>query len=613
MNSKLFRTIELLSPAKNLECGLAAINHGADAVYIGGPGFGARKNAGNSLADIETLIDYAHQFGAKVYITINTLLFDHELPEANKLIHDLYQLGADAVIIQDMGLLETNLPPIPIHASTQTDNRTLQKVKFLEDVGFDQVVLARELSVKEIETIRKGTSVPLEYFIHGALCVCYSGQCYMSASINNRSANRGECAQPCRLKYSLKDGSGKHLYKDKHLLSLKDLNLSSHLEQLIDAGIFSFKIEGRLKDKDYVSNVTAHYRQLLDEIIEQRTDIKRASSGYCVNSYTPEASKSFNRGFTNYFVNGRAKGIWSIDSPKNKGEQIGKVKSVSKDHFIIDTKAAISNGDGLSYFDKQQELTGLKVNRAEGNKVYPNSLKGIKVGLQLYRNFDKAFTDSVNNNTTQRKVNTDIYLTETPEGFVLSMHDEDGIQSAITRQLDGDIANNPERALEQIQSQISKLGGTIFHAENVYIDLKSDWFFRAKDLNALRRELIEIHIEERLKHFKAKERQIVPTEIPFPKAELNFTANIVNEKAREFYQRHGVKQSDWGFERQSNIKDAELMRTKHCLLYMNNQCLKEHPEARQLLPLTLYNNKDQYRLEFDCKNCEMIVRRMPSQ
>ncbi|WP_439185348.1 peptidase U32 family protein [Carboxylicivirga taeanensis] len=609
MNSKNIRPIELLSPAKNIECGLAAIAHGADAVYIGGPGFGARKNAGNSLADIEKLIDYAHLFGVKVYITINTLLFDHELQAANELIHELYQLGADAVIIQDMGLLETDLPPIPIHASTQTDNRTLNKVKFLEEAGFDQVVLARELSVEQIETIRKGTSVPLEYFIHGALCVCYSGQCYMSAAINKRSANRGECAQPCRLKYSLKSSSGNDLYKNKHLLSLKDLNLSSYLEQLIDAGIYSFKIEGRLKDKDYVANVTAHYRQLLDEIIEQRTDIRRASSGHCINSYQPDAGKSFNRGFTNYFVNGRAKGIWSIDSPKNKGEQIGKVKQVGKDHFTLDSTVPIHNGDGLSYFDKHKELTGLKVNRAEGNKIYPNSLKGIKTGMQLYRNFDKAFTDNVNNSTTQRKVNADIYFTETKDGFVLSIHDEDGIQSAITRQLEGDIANNPARALEQIQSQISKLGGTIFHAENVHIDLNSDWFFRAKDLNALRRELIDLHLTERLRHFKAKERPFASTEIPFPKAELNFTANIINEKARQFYQRHGVTQSDWGFERQANINDAELMRTKHCLLYMNNQCLKEHPEAKQLLPLTLYNDKDQYTLEFDCKNCEMIIKK----
>ncbi len=609
MNKAAVKTIELLSPAKNLECGRAAIAHGADAVYIGGPGFGARKNAGNSLEDIEELINYAHQFGAKVYIALNTLLFDHELKAANALAHQVYQLGADALIIQDMGLLETDLPPIPIHASTQTDNRSLEKVQFLERVGFDQVVLARELAISEIENIRQSTSVPLEYFIHGALCVCYSGQCYMSAAINKRSANRGECAQPCRLKYSLKSKNGKELYHNKHLLSLKDLNLSSHLEQLVDAGIASFKIEGRLKDKDYVANVTAHYRQLLDEIISRRDDVIRASSGTSVNSYQPEASKSFNRGFTTYFVNGRTRGIWSIDSPKNRGEEIGKVKQLDKDHFLIDSKVPIHNGDGLTYYSSKKELNGVKVNKAEGAKIYPNSLKGIKAGMTLYRNFNKAFSDSVNNNTTQRKVDVDIRLKEDKHGFTLSIRDEDGLESSITQALVAEAANNPERALEQAKAQIAKLGGTIFRANNVYLELSQNCFFRAKDLNALRRELVEQHLTCRLKHFKAKERLIKPNEVPFPKPELNFTANIINQLAQQFYARHGVQQSDWGFEKQSHVKDAELMRTRHCLLYMNNQCLKEHPEARKLLPLTLYNDKDSYQLVFDCKNCEMIIKK----
>ncbi|MBR8537604.1 U32 family peptidase [Carboxylicivirga sediminis] len=609
MNTAPVRTIELLSPAKNLECGKAAIDHGADAVYIGGPGFGARKNAGNSLDDIEQLISYAHLFGVKVYIALNTLLFDNELQAANELAHQVYQLGADALIIQDMGLLETDLPPIPIHASTQTDNRSLDKVKFLENVGFDQIVLARELSINEIDTIRQATTVPLEYFIHGALCVCYSGQCYMSAAINKRSANRGECAQPCRLKYSLKTRNGEELYHDKHLLSLKDLNLSGHLEQLVDAGISSFKIEGRLKDKDYVANVTAHYRQLLDEIITRRNDVVRASSGTSAASYTPEVGKSFNRGFTSYFINGRSTGIWSIDSPKNRGEQIGKVIQVGKDHFTIAGNTPIHNGDGLSFYTKKKELTGLKVNRTEGNKIYTNSMKDIRQGMNLFRNFDKAFTDSVNNNTTQRKIKANILLSENDNGFTLSIKDTDGLASSITRSLDTQTANNPERALEQIQTQIAKLGTTIFEADNVHINLKSNWFFKAKDLNGLRRELIECHLQKRQAHFKAKERVIHPNSVPFPKSELNFTANIINQKAQQFYARHGVTSSDWGFEKLANTSNAELMRTRHCLLYMNNQCLKEHPEARRLLPLTLYNDKDSYLLEFDCKNCEMIIKK----
>ena len=408
MNRAEQLSIELLSPAKNLECGLSAIRHGADAVYIGGPGFGARKNAGNSLDDIQTLINYAHLFRVKIYVTLNTLLFDNELEEARQLIYQLHQIGADAIIIQDMGILETELPPIPIHASTQTDNRTVEKVKFLEAVGFDQVVLARELSIPQIKKIRSATNVPLEHFIHGALCVCYSGQCYMSESINKRSANRGECAQPCRLKYSLKDNKGQMINKDKHLLSLKDLNLSDHLKELIDAGISSFKIEGRLKDMDYVANITAHYRKMLDETIDSRTDLKRASSGLSKASFEAQAQKSFNRGFTSYFVNDRQKGMWSIDSPKALGEEIGQIKSVGKDHFTLDAPMKISNGDGLCFFTKHKELGGVKVNKAEGNKIYPNQMGAIREGINLYRNFDKAFTQETNNNSSTRKISADI-------------------------------------------------------------------------------------------------------------------------------------------------------------------------------------------------------------
>ncbi|WP_185969040.1 U32 family peptidase [Carboxylicivirga sp. M1479] len=613
MDSDKNRTIELLSPAKNIECGLAAINHGADAVYIGGPGFGARKSAGNSIEDIKALISYAHLYGVKIYVTINTLLFDQEINAANELIHQLHKIGADAVIIQDMGLLETELPPIPIHASTQTDNRSIEKVQFLEDVGFDQVVLARELSTSEIKSIKQATSVPLEYFIHGALCVCYSGQCYMSASINKRSANRGECAQPCRLKYSLKNKKGQVLYKDKHLLSLHDLNLSEHIEQLIDAGVSSFKIEGRLKDKDYVANITAHYRQLLDTYIQKKSKLKKASSGFVASSFEPQADKSFNRGFTNYFVNGREKGIWSIDTPKALGEKIGKIKQIGKNSFTLDSAISMNNGDGICFFTKKKELTGLKINQVEGNNIFPNQITGLKEGMTLYRNFNRIFNQQVNNNTSKRKINVDIVFEELNDNtFSLSMLDDDQIKSTIEAQtLTPDIANNPERALSQIQTQLAKLGNTAFAPANVHINLKQNWFFQAKELNALRRQLIDKHEVARREYFKAKERAFSKSEVPFPQEELNYTANIINSKAQAFYKRHGVNNSTWGFEKIEHIKGAELMRTKHCLLYMNDQCLKEHPEARQQLPLTLYNNKDSYELSFDCKNCEMIVKKAP--
>ena len=602
--------IELLSPARNLECGLAAIRSGADAVYIGGPGFGARKNAGNSLDAVNELINYAHLFRVKIYVTLNTLLFDHELKAANRLIHDIRKLGADAVIIQDMGLLETDLPPIPIHASTQTDNRTPEKVKFLEDIGFDRVVLARELSLSQIKEVRAATRVPLEYFIHGALCVCYSGRCYMSESINKRSANRGECAQPCRLKYSLKDNKGQVINADKHLLSLKDLNLSSHLEDLIDAGISSFKIEGRLKDVDYTANVTAHYRKMLDAIIDRRTDLKRASSGRSKAGFDAQAQKSFNRGFSSYFVDGRQKDVWSIDSPKALGEAIGRIKSTGKNHFILDSSVKINNGDGLCFFTGNKELSGLKVNKAEGNKIYPNQPGAVRVGTTLYRNFDKAFTQEINSSKGARKINVDLFFEEVEGQFKLSLIDEDNVKTVLKAvDLNPSAANNTERALEQIKTQISKLGGTAFTALNVHVNFQGNWFFQSKELNALRRELVIRHEKNRLENYPLKTLRFTPDDTPFPHKELNFTANIINEKARRFYARHGVKNTDWGFEKQPNIKGAELMRTKHCLLYMNNQCLKEHPEAAKRLPLTLFNPKDSYSLEFDCKNCEMIVKK----
>lgn len=612
MSTNQKRTIELLCPAKNIDCAIAAINNGADAIYIGGPGFGARKNAGNSLDDIKQLVEHAHLFNVKIYVTINTLLFDAEIQEANQLIHKLYKIGVDAIIIQDMGILETKLPPIPIHASTQTDNRTIEKVQFLENIGLDQVVLARELSLDQIKNIKKNTSVPLEYFIHGALCICYSGQCYMSESINKRSANRGECAQPCRLKYSLKDKNDKVLIKDKHLLSLKDLNLSENIEELIDAGIFSFKIEGRLKDKDYVANITAHYRQLIDSIIEQRNDLRKSSSGYTTTAFSPEVSKSFNRGFTSYFVNDRINDIWSIDSPKSLGEEIGIIKSISKDHFIIESPKQLSNGDGLCFYTKHKELTGIRVNKAIENKVYPNQMKDLKNGLVVYRNFDKTFNDIIGKNASQRKLSIDLYLEEKSSIFSLSIIDEDGISTTLEKPLTKQTANNPDKSREQIIKQLSKLGASIFAANKVHLKLNEDWFFQAKELNAFRRELIDLHQTTRINSYQRKEISFTPSSVPFPSQELNFTANIVNEKALEFYKRHGVTKADWGFEKQTNVKGAELMRTKHCLLYMNNQCLKDHPETRKQLPLSIENKKDKYNLEFDCKNCEMIVKRMSS-
>lgn len=602
--------IELLAPAKNLSCGLTAINHGADAVYIGGPGFGARKQAGNSLADIETLIKHAHLYKSKVFVAINTLLFDNELDDANALIHQVYNAGADAVIIQDLGLLETTLPPIPIHASTQLDNRTSEKVQFLEQVGFDQVVLARELSLDQIKQISSSTKVRLEYFIHGALCVCYSGQCYMSAAINSRSANRGECGQPCRLKYSLKDKQGTILQSDKHLLSMKDLNLDAHLESLIDAGITSFKIEGRLKDEDYVANVTAHYRKKLDAIINQRPELSHDSSGFMTGTFEPDPQKSFNRGFTSYFVNGRQKGIWSLDTPKSIGEKIGHIVSVKNDHFIIDTKTVVKNGDGLCFFSRKKELIGVKVNTVDGNRVYPNQMLPFYTGATLFRNFDTAFQQALKRDDTQRKISVDVLLEEKESQFEAHIKDEDAVESTVkSESLNPSPATNQEVAFMQIKQQLAKMGSTPFHPNSITLDFKTDWFFPAKALNGLRRELTDQHEITRLAQYQRKTKQIEPTTIPYLTNDLGYEGNVINNKAKQFYERHGVKTISWGFEKQMIKNNLTVMTTKHCILDLNDQCLKLHPEAKNLLPLTLYNDKDTYQLEFDCVKCEMKVLR----
>lgn len=607
MNDQV-KHIELLSPAKNLECGLSAINNGADAVYIGGPGFGARKQAGNSLDDIEQLVKHAHLYRSKVYLTLNTILRDDEIKPANKLIHSAYNLGVDAVIIQDMGLLETDLPPIPIHASTQTDNRTLEKVQFLEKTGFDQVVLARELSLYQIKHISEHTNVALEYFIHGALCVCYSGQCYMSASINGRSANRGECAQPCRLKYSLKDKNGNLLYKDKHLLSLKDLNQTPNLEELIDAGISSFKIEGRLKSKDYVANITAHYRSELDQIIANRPNLIKSSSGIVIPAFTPSPQKSFNRGFTEYFANDRSDEIWSIHTPKALGELIGKVIKTGPDFFIHDGNESISNGDGLCFLDKKKNLHGLKVNTCHDRKVYPNEMKGLKIGTIIYRNNDTAFQQALIKKESQRKISLKLTLTEFNKNLKLHLKDEDGIQSTSQWVIaNADPALNKEKVLDQITTQLGKLGNTPFYADNIDVNFTNYWFIPMSSINELRRLAIDNHICERKKSYPQRKIIFNKSEHAFPIKQLDFKANITNQLARQFYERHGSEIIEWGFEKKEIKPEIEVMSTKHCLLFMAGKCLKEHPEAGQLLPLSLFNEKDSYLLKFDCKACEMHI------
>ena len=479
-------SIELLSPAKNLEIGIAAVNHGADAVYIGGPSFGARGKAGNSIEDIEKLCRYAAQFNAKVYVTLNTLLYEREMEPARQMAWDCWNAGVDALIVQDLNLLKLDLPPIPLHASTQCDNLTLERVQELEALGFEQVVLGRELTIDQIREIRRQTTVPLEFFVHGSLCVSHSGQCYLSQYIGNRSANRGACAQPCRLPWDLLDADGKVLVKGKHLLCLKDLNNSAHLEELMDAGITRFKIEGRLKDADYVKNVTAYYRQQLDAIFERRPEYAQASLGHCHYDFEVNPEKSFNRGFTDYFIHGRQPNIGSPHTPKSMGEYLGKVKWCNSVQMEIATDKILHNGDGLCFLNENDELIGIRadvVRTPSGTgqpwRVSCNRPHGAQRGFQIYRNYDIEWQRQVEASKGNRKIDIELILSETPDGFDLREQLSTANSQLSTQKIP---ATNPEKALENIRKKLSQWGDTIYNPVNIEIKLSQPYLIPASVL-----------------------------------------------------------------------------------------------------------------------------------
>ena len=603
------KSIELLSPAKNLETGIAAINHGADAVYIGYNQFGAREAAGNELLDIEKLVSYAHLFHVKVYVTINTIIFENEITAAEKLIHKLYQIGADAIIIQDMGILEMDLPPIPIHASTQANNVDAKKVKFLEDIGIQRVILARELSVDEISSISKGTKIELEAFVHGALCVSYSGQCYFSQAITGRSANRGACAQPCRSSYDLVDEDGNVIVKSKHLLSLRDNNQTENIEALIDAGISSFKIEGRLKDLDYVKNITAHYRKILDSIIERRNDLKKSSSGKTKILFEPDPERTFNRGYTSYFAKGRIKNQSSFNTQKSVGKQLGNVNEVGENWFSLKTDEAIINGDGLCFFDKNDILTGIKVNRVEEERIFPLKMNGVYKNATVFRNFDKAFNQKLNSTTSIRQVDCEILVKVEESKCNISLTDEDGIETTHFFSYDFTKAKNPDAVSENIKNQLSKSGDSFLLVSNVSVEFQTADipFFAISQINGWRRELFSLHEKARLKnHFRA-EVKIVPNTIPFPENILDYKANIANPLAEKFYKRHGVEKMDKAFELKSNFSGEQLMVTRYCILHELGYCDGNRKNQLAGKKLLLRDNNRSYPLVFDCKKCQMKV------
>ncbi|MCK9393711.1 MAG: U32 family peptidase [Candidatus Paceibacterota bacterium] len=600
------KKIELLSPAKDYACGVAAINAGADAIYIGGPKFGARTAANNSVRDIGNLIEYAHQFRVKVYVAINTILFDNELHEAQKIIENVYKLGADAIIVQDMGILEMKLPPIKIIASTQCNNYDIEKIKFLEKVGIKRVILARELSLEQIKEIRKNTNLELEGFVHGALCVSMSGQCYFSEATAKRSANRGHCSQPCRLPYSLVDSEGKVLASNKFLLSLKDLNLSQDLGDLIDAGLESFKIEGRLKDEYYVSNTTYYYRRKLDRILKRKEGFKKSSIGEIVSNWEPDIEKTFNRGFTDYFLKDNNFDLNSI-SPKSKGKLIGRVKVVSENYFILEKGVELSNGDGLCFFDRKHRLEGSNVVKVFGPKVYLNDMTGVEEGMEIYRNLDIGFEKQIKNNPIKRFVPIDIEIKEIDGGIVIKVCDEEGNEVVLNKEIEKTIADNKDAALENIKLQFSKLGDTIYVARDVKIILNQPLFFKISILNALRREVIEMFDKKRKLSYRREEFGIIPTKHSFPIKNLTYEANVSNSLAEDFYNRHGAASIEPAFEILEDKKGKKIMTTKYCLRKLIGKCSKLKGGSIKE-PLYLVNEKGyKFLLKFDCNKCQMEI------
>lgn len=613
--------LELLAPAKTADIGIAAIDHGADAVYVGGPSFGARSAAENSVQDIARLVAHAHRYHARIFVALNTILRDEELEQARTLAWQFYDAGVDALIVQDMGLLELDLPPIQLHASTQTDIRDAAKARFLQDVGFSQIVLARELSLKQIEKIAAATTCQLEYFVHGALCVAYSGQCYISHAHTGRSANRGECSQACRLPYDLADKDGRVIASDQHMLSMKDNNQSANLRALAAAGVSSFKIEGRYKDIAYVKNITAHYRTLLDDIIEhpdaEGPVYQRASSGRTRFLFTPMPEKTFNRGFTDYFTNERQHGIEAFDSPKFVGETIGRVTRIdsrARKFFDAERTTAIHNGDGLAYYNQKGELVGLRVNTAETiadgiDRLYPSDAlpNDLVPGTTLFRNHDQAFERLLQKHSSDRRVSIDLRLEQTADGYTLYLRDEDGVAASAHVESAHVRAEQAERALANLREALGKLGNTMFSARNIELAITEAPFIPAAVINGLRRDACAALEAARIAaHARPPRAAPVEPPVPYPQDSLSYLANVLNQHAMTFYAKHGVKLIDAAFEANQERGEVSLMITKHCLRYSFNLCPKEVKGVRPE-PMQLINGKEKLTLRFDCKRCEMHV------
>ena len=645
----LAHQLELLAPARDADIGIEAVQHGADAVYIGGPSFGARSSADNTVSDIARLVAHAHRFHARVFVTLNTILRDDELEPARRLAWQLFDAGVDALIIQDMGLLELDLPPIQLHASTQTDIRTPEKARFLQDVGLSQIVLARELALEDIAAIRAATDPDrcvLEFFVHGALCVAYSGLCYISHAHTGRSANRGDCSQACRLPYQVRDAQGRILAHDKHVLSMKDNNQSDNLRALVDAGVRSFKIEGRYKDMGYVKNITAHYRRLLDDLLTTRPDLAPASHGRSTARFTPDPDQNFNREFTDYFVQGRKADIGAFDTPKNPGRPIGWVTRTGTDWIELectspDADAAtdgkaieLHNGDGLCYLDPRRELVGLHVNRVErlgpgtdgGTlwRVFPKdrvaSLRDLRKGTVLNRNRDMAWIRTLERKSAERRIDVTMRLDEISTGddrnvtLRLRITDAAGHHGEATLTLAAEAARDAQAAHQRIRERLGRLGDTLFATTQIELVLSTPWFVPDSRLNELRRAAVSALEQARATALQRLPRaQAVAPPVAYPEDGLSYLANVFNHKARDFYARHGVQVIDAAFESHEEEGEVSLMITKHCVRYSLSLCPKQTRGVTGVTgtiraePLQLINGKEKLTLRFDCKPCEMHV------
>ena len=601
------KSLELLAPAKDMATAICAINHGADAVYMGCEQFGARQNANNAIKDIEQVVNYAHRYHARVHITMNTILFDDELQKAYHLANQMYNIGVDALIVQDMALLNMNLPPIAIHASTQMNNIDIEKIKFYKQLAINRVILARELSLTHIQQIANEVDIDLECFVHGSLCVCYSGQCYLSYFLGNRSANRGACAQPCRLPYNLYDADGNLLAENKHLLSLKDMCRIDNLQDLINAGVSSFKIEGRLKDQTYVANVVGAYRMQLDNILENNHQYKKSSLGKVYFDFVPDVEKTFNRGYTSYFLHNTREKIAQINTPKSMGKYVGEVKKVSGNIFLVETEKQLSNGDGLCWFDEKGVLQGTNINGIEKqNWIKTSKDKCPAIGTKIYMNYDKQFFELLKREQTQRKISTNICFFSENEIFKIRLTDEDGNISIVEIGEGFQVAQNPEKCRQNIENQLKKSGGTIFEVLQVNITSSQIPFIPLALLNEKRRQLLTQHENLLIGTHKKEIRNAPAKNIEIYSTTADYTWNISNRQAEEFYRKQGVNILERAWECQSRQQQKTVMKTKYCLRFQLDMCLKNNPTRQKKLYMAY--NDNYFCLDFNCRNCEMLIK-----